>query len=119
MEPELEKEVRVKLTDEELLAQGEKLGRLLAARKELKATKDAYNERINGELKDLDAQIEDLGQTVRDGHEMRKQGDLFHDNKALHDVAKTATKKDDAFGFDGTEPPDKVVRTHAAIDVPK
>lgn len=82
--------VRVKLTDEELVEKGLRLANRIAERDALVQQKKDHAKSDQALIDEVDETISALAQELRDREEDRRQGDLFADQTALHDVAARA-----------------------------
>jgi hypothetical protein len=77
--PTMEQETAVTFAERELADKGQELARMVLRRTTLKEAKDAENKKRQDAINELDDEIAEFAQSISDGFENRKQGDLFHD----------------------------------------
>lgn len=85
--PSMEREVPVNLRDQELLERGQHLAEMVAERTSLVEAKKAENKRRQDDIDKLDEEIAQVAAALLNGHENRKQGDLFFDQTLPKDQA--------------------------------
>jgi hypothetical protein len=85
--PTMEQERPVTFAERELADKGQELARMVLRRTGLVDAKKAENSKRQAEIDELDEEIAEFAQSISDGFENRKQGDLFHDQTLPKDEA--------------------------------
>jgi hypothetical protein len=88
---QLDQEVPVKLTDEQLLARGETMAEKIGYRASLVASASADAKKWRKQVLEVDGEISRLARVILSAYELRKQSDLKFGEQATIDQATATT----------------------------